>query len=214
MNFRLSGKVVLAGAILLKLKAERLGVDQLLSLTNPEQFTQDNIEEDTTDFDIEKHFTKAELDLRIPGVRKRKVTVFELVDALKKALAVDEKRQQRIAAWHNQLIRPLPEIKKVNIFEKIEAVFLRLKYYVKKFKKTTVEFEELVPSKGKKDIIWTFIPLLHLANQEKVTLRQDEPFGTIYVDIKEGELAKGLKKESDGKETNGKGKFKRAKSKN
>src|SRR3989338_9890515 len=31
MNFRLSGKVVLAGAILLKLKAERLGVDQLLS---------------------------------------------------------------------------------------------------------------------------------------------------------------------------------------
>jgi len=195
MNFRLSGKVILAAAILLKLKSERLGLEQLLMLTNPEKFP-DDVEPDDDLFDIEaeKHFTKAKLDLRIPGVRKRNVTVFELVEALKRAVETDERRRIRAMA-PREYIRPLPEVTKVDIFAKIEAVFSKLKELVGRFKKKTVEFEDIVPSKEKKDIIWTLIPLLHLANQDKIVLRQDEPFGKIYVDIKEAELAKGLKRE-------------------
>jgi len=203
MNFRLSGKVILAAAILLKLKSERLGLEQLLMLTNPEQFPELDDDSDLIDIETEKHFTKAGLRPRIPGVRKRKVTVFELVEALKKALDTDEKRRIR-QTTPRELIRPLPEIRRVDIFAKIESVFSRLKDFVKKFKKTTVEFEEILPSKQKMDVIWTFIPLLHLANQDKIILRQDEPFGKIYVDIKEAELAKGLTRTSDSSSRNGK----------
>jgi len=194
MNFRLSGKVILAAAILLKLKSERLGLEHLLMLTNPEQFPEEDDSIDLIDLETEKRFTKAGLNPRIPGVRKRKVTVFELVEALKEALDTDEKRRIR-QTTPREMIRPLPEIRRVDIFSKIEAVFGKLRDFVKKFKRTTVEFEEILPSKEKLDIIWTFIPLLHLANQGKIVLRQDEPFGKIYVDVKEAELAKGLKKE-------------------
>lgn len=223
-NFRLSGKVILAGAILLRLKADRLGVDQLLALMNPEKYADDDsdTEDDGFDLDAEKRFTKAGLNLRIPGVRKRKVTVFELVESLKRALDVDDKRQRRLAEITKVPVQPLPEIKRVDIFAKIEAVFSKLKDFVKRFKKKTVEFDEIVPSKEKKDIIWTFIPLLHLANQDKIVLRQDEHFGKIYVDIKEAELAKGLQKEEVEKQAeveeikfdeNGKGNRKSARNK-
>jgi len=194
MNFRLSGKVILAGAILLKLKAERLGVTQLLSLMDPDKYLVADDEPDSFDQEREKHFTKAGLDLTIPRVRKRKVTVFELVEALKQALDVDVKRAERLAAWKNQPIRALPEIRKVDIFAKIEAVFAKIKQFVRQFKKTTMTFEEIVPSKNKKDIIWTLIPLLHLANQDKINLRQETPFGQIYVDVHESTLKEKLEK--------------------
>ncbi|MFH0869027.1 MAG: segregation/condensation protein A [archaeon] len=195
MNFRLSGKVILAGAILLKLKAERLGVNQLLSLLDPDKYQQEIDEgDDTFDLEREKHFTKAGLNLTIPRARKRKVTVFELVEALKKALDVDIKRAERLAAWKNQPIRPLPEIHRVDIFAKIEAVFAKIRQFVKKFNKKTMLFEELIPSKNKKDVIWTLIPLLHLANQDKISLRQDKPFSQLYVDVHETSLKEKLEK--------------------
>jgi chromatin segregation and condensation protein Rec8/ScpA/Scc1 (kleisin family) len=37
----------------------------------------------------------------------------------------------------------------------------------------------------KKDVIWTFVPLLHLSNQEKVLLEQAQHFGEIDIHIKE-----------------------------
>lgn len=130
----------------------------------------------------------------IPRVRKRKVTVFELVEALKKALDVDIKRAERLAAWKNQPIHPLPEVRRVDIFAKIEAVFAKIRLFVKKFNKKTMLFEELIPSKNKKDIIWTLIPLLHLANEDKIALRQQVPFGQLYVDVHETSLKEKLEK--------------------
>jgi len=54
-----------------------------------------------------------------------------------------------------------------------------------------------VPSgSSKEDKILTFISLLHLANEGKVELRQEELFGKIYVDINEEELSKKLKREN------------------
>jgi len=195
MNFRLSGKVVLAAAILLKMKSERLGMDQLLALQNPDEYADDDLDNDLIDSETEKHFNKARLAARIPGVRKRKVTVFELVDALKKALEVDERRQTR-AAELEELHRPITiEVKKVDIFAKIEALWAKLKSVVKRFKKQTVTFSEILPSKEKRDIVWTLIPLLHLAQHQRVELRQDAPFSEIFVDLYDGLENPNLKRE-------------------
>lgn len=193
MNFRLSGKVILAAAVLLKMKAERIGLEQLLMLTHPEQFeTEEELGEGG--IIIDKHFTKAKLDTRIPLPRKRKVTIFELVDALRRAVDVDERRRAR---W--QELRPpaIPhmEIKKVDIFAKIEAMFGRLKEFVRKLKRSVIGFDELVPSKEKKDVIWTLVPLLHLANQGNVELEQAEPFGKIFVKLPKSILNTKLQQE-------------------
>ncbi len=200
MNFRLSGKVILAAAILLKLKTERLGVEQLLMLTDPDQFPElPESDDDLFDIEHEKQFTKAKLAPRIPGVRKRKVTMFELVGALKKALVVDERRQKRVLEAKREMpTTPLPT-KKIDIFARIESVYRRIQDFMKKFKKKTVEFDHILPSKKRRAIIWTFIPLLHLAHQQKISLRQEEPFGKIYVDVHEDEFKERLVRKDDKK---------------
>lgn len=188
MNFRLSGKVILAAAVLLKMKAERIGLEQLYLLMNPPE-----PEELGDEPELEKHFTKAELQSRIPMPRKRKVTIFELVDALKKALEVDERRRQRVLD-----LRPAPrilDIKKPDIFSKIQVVFSKLRDLARKFKSKLIPFEELIPSTEKKDVIWTLIPLLHLANEGKLELLQEEAFGKIFIKTSEKDLSKPLSRE-------------------
>jgi len=194
-NFRLSGKVISAAALLLRLKADRMGYKEFLQLTNPEEFQEQFDEGDLFDLEGEKRFSKAGLQLRIPGVRKRKVTVFELIDALKQALEVDQRRENRLRDYGRDVIRPIQEIKRTDWVEKIQAVFETLRSYVAKFKKTTAEFTDIIPSGSKEDKILTFTSLLYLANEGKVGLRQEEPFGKIYVDINEEELSKKLKRE-------------------
>lgn len=197
LNFRLSGKIILAAAILLKLKSDRLGMDEIMSIMNPEEETDTTPEDELMleQQEFEKHFKKAKLKPRIPGVRKRKVTAAELIVALKKALEVDEKRNKRLAEI--AAARPPPPKKpekKIDIFAKIEIVWNRLKDFINKTTAKSVEFKQIVPSKEKKDIIWTFIPLLHLANENKLELKQNEPFGKILVVVKEKEFHKVLKK--------------------
>lgn len=198
MNFRLSGKVILAAAVLLKMKAERIGLDQLMMLMNPPE----EVEIEAEGLEFEKHFTKAELQSRIPLPRRRKVTIFELVESLKKAIEVDERRRQR---WTE--LRPAPRlltIKKPDIFSKIQVVFSKLKDLLRKFKNKLIPFEEVIPSTEKRDVIWTLIPLLHLANQGKLELVQEEAFGKIFIKTSEKELSSELKREEETDETENK----------
>jgi segregation and condensation protein A len=195
MNFRLSGKVILAAAVLLKMKADRIGLEQLYMLMNPPEEPEDFGD----DAELEKHFTKAELHSRIPLPRKRRVTIFELVDALKKAIDVDERRRQRVID-----LNPPPRIlavKRPEIFSKIQAVFSKLKELAQKFKNKLIPFDEIIPSTEKRDIIWTLIPLLHLANQGKIELLQEEAFGKIFIKASEKDLNSPLKRENEDEES-------------
>lgn len=197
MNFRVSGKVVLAAAILLKIKTQRLGLDDFIVLTEePEEDIGMGFEDDEfIDPDEEKlvklaqhikHTKKKKytVEPKLVGPRKRKVTVFELVGALKKALEVDERRStRRVKLEEAKRPQKKYEVKKVDILGKIKDVHLRLVSKVKG-KKRVVPFNELVQKPGeKKDTIWTFIPLLHLANEEKVWLHQEESFSDIHVEL-------------------------------
>ncbi len=194
-NFRLSGKVVLAAAILLKMKTERLGVEQLLALQNPDDYAEELPENDLIDLEEEKHFKKASLSARIPGVRRRKVTVFELIDALKKALEVDQRREQKQMDMA-ELRKPREiTVKKSDIFAKIETLWGKIKSFVSKFNRNSVTFSEILPSKEKKDIIWTLLPLLHLAQHQKIELRQEEAFKEIFIDLNNGLSDVTIKKE-------------------
>ncbi|MBT3583070.1 segregation/condensation protein A [Candidatus Woesearchaeota archaeon] len=205
LNFRISGKVVLTAAILLRMKTNRLGLQEFLGMI--EEPEPEELEPGLDDFDQdpnaveqrieqlanqikETQTKKITLDPRLDRMRERKVTIFELMGALKKAMEVDERRDLRrtTALKEKEETRPDFKYEKFDVLGKIKSVYDVLKMFFKKSKHSTVEFTQIIPSKKKEDIIWTFVPLLHLANQGKIELLQDKPFDKIYVELKAKDL--------------------------
>ncbi len=183
-NLKLSGKVLLAAAILLRIKSKRLvgedlnEFDRLLASSemSEEQFY-DELEQELAQGEA-AGMTDQSLELRprLPQPRKRKVSVYDLVKALEKALEV--KKRRFMNALHDVDV-VIPE-KKFDITSAMQSLYGKLVgFFAKGMKKFT--FTKLVPSKNKEDKVFTFIPLLHLANEGKVELYQKEHFGEIEI---------------------------------
>lgn len=165
MDLKISGKFLLAAAILLKMKADYL-------LRKKEETFQ---EEKKEEVQIKDNY---ELQPNVPLPKKRKVTIEELISSLRSALVVKERRTIR----HKQReVKMKVKIKKIDLGEKIAVLYTRIVSFFKKFKTNEITFSTLTPSRQREDIIWTFVPLIHLANKGKIKLRQDEQFGEIYV---------------------------------
>jgi len=178
LDFRISGKVLLAAAILLKLKSDRLlnedlfELDRLLTESEEELAEELDLEEPQRQYD-EKH----PLIPRTPQPRKRKVSVFDLVKALEKALEV---KQRRVMNSIPPMDVKIPE-KKRDITQVIREIYIRIKSFFIRNEQNRLTFSQLVPSQTKEDKIYTFIPLLHLTTQRKVDLEQKEHFGEIEI---------------------------------
>lgn len=174
MNFFISGKVLLASAILLRIKSHKLIAEELPYLENlifppePEEY----FDEERPEYDIPG------LAIKTPQARKRKVGVNDLIAALHKALEVNHRRVMRRVAERNFKMPELPE-KKIDISRLIRDIYQRIVSFFQK--KEPVTFSKLIPSERKEDKIMTFIPLLHLDHQEKINLKQDEHFGEIEI---------------------------------
>jgi segregation and condensation protein A len=174
MNFLISGKVLLASAILLKIKSHKLVAEEIPYLENlifppePEEY----FEEEKQEYAI------PDLTIKTPQARKRKVSVNDLVSALHKALEVNHRRVMRKVAEKNFKMPEIPQ-RKVDISRLIKDVYDKILSFFRK--KEPVTFSKLVPSDKKEDRIMTFIPLLHLDHQEKIVLEQKEHFGEIDI---------------------------------
>ncbi len=178
-NLLISGKVILASAILLKIKSEKLIIEGIASLDNL-MFPPEDIEEIGDFADKRRIELDAEprLTIKTPQTRKKKVNVDDLISALEKALEVNERRLLRMAERNRVPEMSIPE-KPVNITKIIKELYDKIRLAF--IKKPVVSFSELVNSNRKEDKLATFVPLLHLSNQEKVDLSQEEHFGEIYV---------------------------------
>ncbi len=174
IDFRVSGKFLLTAAILLKMKSDYL-------LTELEKNEDENegilLSFIFKDIEYQLRDGKQELIPRIPMMKKRRVTLQELIDALKKAMEVNERRIRR-QQENKRTVRL--NIKKVDLSEKIIEVYTKITMLFKK-KNSEIAFKELLPSNDRFDIVWTFMPLLYLSNDGKVLLRQEELFGEIYI---------------------------------
>ncbi len=206
-DFRISGKVLLAAAILLKLKSHKLVGEELTELDRLLIGVGDEMEE--LGFEETSQTGKIgdipALIPRTPQPRKRKISIFDLVEALEKALEVKKRRLFRSVPPTNV---EAPK-KKKDITEIIREVYGRIKLFFMNVVKDKLTFKKLLPSESKEDKVYTFIPLLHLAQQNKIELVQESPFGAIQIVMKSGkseskeaaENSKTAKKEA--KENNG-----------
>lgn len=177
LDFRISGKVLLAAAILLKMKSNRLLNEDLSEFDRLLTQEEELVEELELDEQQYKLWEKPILIPRTPQPRKRKVSIFDLVNALEKALEV---KQRRILNSIPPMNVKIPERKR-DITEVIREVYSRIKSFFMINSQKKLTFTQLVPSQKKEDKIFTFIPLLHLTNQRKVNLEQKEHFGEIEI---------------------------------
>ncbi|MFH1053571.1 MAG: ScpA family protein [Candidatus Woesearchaeota archaeon] len=181
MDLRVPAKMILASAILLKIKSRRLvgedldALDQLFASTNEEDDIQGLFDEE-----VDKKIR----DLEIPGLiprspqmRKRKVSIYDLVYALDKALEV---KKRRVLSRMPDIDLEIPA-KSVDITALIKNIYFKIKNFFSNKSDGNLTFSQLLPSMSREDKVYTFIPLLHLTNQGKIDLEQEEAFGEIRI---------------------------------
>lgn len=176
-NFFISGKIILASALLLKIKSNKLVSEDLVNfdslLYQQEEQSHEEIEQiDYSNIEIPP------LAIKTPQARKRKVSVNDLINALQKALNVSKRKVLKRMEERNYKHPEIP-IKKVDITQLIKEIYDRILEFFKV--KEQILFSELVRSDKKEDKIYTLIPLLHLDNQNKINLIQKEHFGNIEI---------------------------------
>ncbi len=183
-NFFISGKMVLASAILLRMKSDRLlnehiaEFDSILYPPEEDLLLEENDEDYR--YAIEgKNVPK--LMVKTPQSRKRQVTMNELMKALEKALEVDERRRIRRLYEEPVIQEAVMPKNSYNISDLIKSIYEKIVYMFSA--KQQLNFSDLLETDTKEDKILTFIPLLHLSNQQKVDLEQEKPFSEIKITL-------------------------------
>ena len=197
MDLRISGKMVLAAAILLRIKSKRLvgaDIDALDKL-----FAQGEGDEKDLLFEEQGTFIPGITDYdpkklipRTPQPRKRKVSIYDLVNALQKALEVNKRK----------VVRDVPEMNFImpkrgrDVGQIIKDVYGKIKLFFSSFGGARMTFTNLLPANpSKEDKVFAFIPLLHLTNQRRINLEQQQHFGEIEIRLLQQQLNKEVEKE-------------------
>jgi len=181
-NFFVSSKVLLAAALLLRIKSEILLNHDLRSLDDilfgrekEKKYTQERIE-------LEDEIP--ELVPRTPLPRFKRVTLKELMASLGKAIKTETRRIRKVVVARQHELETamvLPK-KTINLKDSIRGVYKRLKdIFLNREEK--LAFSELA-GKSREEKIATFVPLLHLDNQQKVWLEQENHFEEIWIWLK------------------------------
>ena len=135
LDFKLSGKIVLAAAILLRIKSRRLvgkdldNLDALFASVDEPEYDVSYLQEWN---DFFKHHRKQgigefiKLIPRTPQPRTRKVSIYDLIGSLEKAM--DVKKRRAVRHVNDEPDIELPE-KKIDITQVIRDVYGRIKMF-------------------------------------------------------------------------------------
>ena len=188
-NFFVSSKVLFAASLLLRMKSDILfnrdipGLDDILFGKKEEKkYSQERIE--LEDGEI------PDLVPRTPIPRFKKVTLQELMSALGTAFKTENRRIGReIVSRQRQ--REMEIIMPKNTFNfklKIKEIYKKLKNAFSD-REERLAFSELLNLHSKKNLsredkIAVFVSLLHLDNQQKVWIEQENHFEEIWIMLK------------------------------
>jgi chromatin segregation and condensation protein Rec8/ScpA/Scc1 (kleisin family) len=136
---------------------------------------------------------RIELDEEIPELlpksplpRSRKISLEELMNALNKAMSTENRRIQKEILVKNALRESsisLPK-RKINIKDKITEVYSKIMGFLSDGKMHRVPYSHITGDE-KEEKIASFLPVLHLENQDKLWLEQEAHFEEIYVWLKD-----------------------------
>lgn len=194
-NFFVSSKVLLACALLLRLKAELL-VNRYIQDLNDILYGR----KEEKRYELQRiELEDGELPILVPKTpmpRQRKISLEELMSALNNAIETENRRirkeiKQRQAEKSALVV--LPKINRINLKDRIKEIYLQICTTINRTK-TKMTFSELAPTREEK--LSAFLPLLHLSNQDKLYLDQPTHFEEVYLSLEKtkeeviGELSK------------------------
>jgi segregation and condensation protein A len=180
-NFFVSSKVLLAASLLLRIKSEILlntylkSLDEILFGKKEEkQNIIERIEIDESEL--------PELIPKTPLPRFRQVSIQELITALGKAINTENRRIKReinIKRAEKMSQVDIPK-ERINIKDRIRTIYAKIRTYFNKKPKQRLSFTELAGER-REDKLACFLPVLHLDNQQKIWLEQEQHFDEIWI---------------------------------
>lgn len=191
MDFQLSGKMLLAAAILLKIKSEYFvkeseKIDDIFSQTEEmvptEAFDMFDMPSDFEGNNEEENIEMPKIHPRNPKPRVKKISIYDLVNGLERAMRVHKrkliKNKSKISEKKLKISKEKFDIEKL-----IKEMFKTITNILFKKKKRYINFSDLSKGVNKNAITYTLLPLLYLANDGKVELKQEKPFGDIKISM-------------------------------
>jgi len=186
-DFFLSGKVVLTASILLKYKAENLSNSDFNIFSSEIEEIDDG--EDYSDYLDEGNFDENSLmpgkdemlnnlKLKTPIRTSRKVSLFDLVNNLERAMKVYKRKVERHSIKRvssknvNKELQDMMEEKYPEMSYLVDQVYNKLH----SFNEDKIKFSRLVGSEDKAETIYTFIPLLQMRNNDILDIHQEDHF--------------------------------------
>jgi segregation and condensation protein A len=178
LDFRIPAKIVFVAAVLLRLKADYLSIFE-------EEETFEEVAKAVPFADLGIDPNLIQLGLPMRRNPKRQVTLDELITALRKALAVRERRTERKRIWQAQL---QAQISEEDITKRIGQLMKEIDDLMKKMNKDKLEFTQIVKKWKRDKIVDTFVPLLHLENDKKIKTNQEEFFKEIFISKQKNDI--------------------------
>jgi segregation and condensation protein A len=160
LDFRVPAKAVITAAVLLKLKSEKLFAEE--KARKEREVTEDVLPMDL--LDVPDLFP-------VRRVVERKITIVELVDALRSAFEVEKRKLMR-----KKRLGQIVKIDTTNIARVMQEmrVILDDLFYARE----TIELSDLVKYK---EFSLLFITLLYLAHRGEIDLEQEEWNGPVKI---------------------------------
>lgn len=195
-DFFISGKVLLAASLLLRIKSEFLlnkyikSIDDILFGKKQEKYLVSDLKDDYF-FSEEFKNSIPELVLKSPMPRLKKVTLQELMNSLNKAIITENRRIRKEINIKNAIRESsiaFPK-KNFNIKDQINNFYESFLNYLKKEEKERATFNNFMFCE-KCERPMSFLLLLHLENQKKIWLEQEKHFDEIFIWIKDIYLKK------------------------
>ncbi|MFN3910175.1 MAG: segregation/condensation protein A [Candidatus Anstonellaceae archaeon] len=168
LDLRIPANLVLAAAILLRIKTFRF-------LEYEQQTTLDDFSEHLSYEQIQT----IELKGRLPP--KGRITLQELIKSIEEVMEQTKRREEKISQKELQEFMPLMEIKlnEFRVDKEMERIYQKIVSLADSY--NLVMFSALLDSKTRKSIIYTLIPILFLAQKEKISIVQETFFGDIFI---------------------------------
>ena len=184
MDFFVSSKVLLAAALLLRIKSELILNKYLRSIDNilfgEKEEGKNSFEKLELDEDI------PDLIPRSPMTRLKKVTLKELIESLNKAIITENRRIKKAIVNKNALRETNFSLsrRKYNIGGRIKDLRSKINlYFSANVSHKKVIYEKIV-GENKEERALSLFPMLQLESNGELWLEQENHFGSIHIWLK------------------------------
>jgi segregation and condensation protein A len=176
LDLRIPARFILISAILLRMKSDVL-IEKEEKILIPEA-------EKEADETLRVLASLPPLQPPLKRIPLRNVTLEELLSALRKAYEVQERRTERKIRIKRAVDVVLPVGEVEDITERIGKLLSQINDALGEVE--SIEFSRLVKRWGRREIVESLLPLLHLSQDGKINLTQEELFKEIMIKLRSG----------------------------